>query len=49
MVHSKVKADCVPLLALPAFAEFQAGLENWIAEPPDPERLTVVGSYRFFD
>jgi quinol monooxygenase YgiN len=37
-----------PLLAVPAFREFQAALQNWIAEPPAVEQLTPVGSYRLF-
>lgn len=38
-----------PLPALPAFQEFQENLKSWVAEPPVPEQLTVVGSYRLFD
>lgn len=38
-----------PLLSLPAFSEYQEMLKGWIAEPPTPEQLTVVGSYRLFD
>src|SRR5215831_19321047 len=37
-----------PLPALPEFREFQESLKQWMAEPPIPEPLTVVGSYRFF-
>lgn len=37
-----------PLPTVPAFQEFQANLPNWLAEPPSPEQLTVVGSYRLF-
>lgn len=37
-----------PLLALPEGHAFQEGLKTWMAEPPTSERLTVVGSYRFF-
>ena len=37
-----------PLLGVPAFREFQATLQNWIAEPPVVEQLTPVGSYRLF-
>jgi hypothetical protein len=37
-----------PLAAVPAFREFQQGLANWLAEPPIPEQLTVVGSYNLF-
>jgi hypothetical protein len=38
-----------PLPALPEFRELQESLSGWVAEPPTPEQLTVVGSYRFFD
>jgi quinol monooxygenase YgiN len=38
-----------PLPALPEFQEFQENLKTWMAEPPVPEQLTVVGSYRLFD
>ena len=37
-----------PLPQIPAFREFQENLKQWIAEPPVPEQLTVVGSYRAF-
>lgn len=37
-----------PLNAIPEFVEFQDRLKDWIVEPPVPERLTVVGSYRLF-
>ena len=37
-----------PLPSVPAFREFQAGLKSWLAEPPVPEQLTVVGSYNLF-
>jgi len=37
-----------PLPAVPEFQAFQEGLRGWLAEPPTPERLTVVGSYRLF-
>jgi hypothetical protein len=33
---------------IPAFRGFQANLKRWGAEPPVPEQLTVVGSYRAF-
>jgi hypothetical protein len=36
-----------PLPAVAEFREFQASLPGWLAEPPTPEQLTVVGSYRF--
>ncbi|POM23838.1 hypothetical protein BTM25_24640 [Actinomadura rubteroloni] len=37
-----------PLTAIPEFLEFQNGLRGWIAGPPTPEPLTVLGSYRLF-
>lgn len=37
-----------PLPALPAFTEFQDGLQRWHAVPPTVEQLTVVGSYQLF-
>ncbi|HEX4215557.1 MAG TPA: hypothetical protein VIA06_19730 [Candidatus Dormibacteraeota bacterium] len=37
-----------PLPAIPEFREFQEGLRGWVAEPPETERMTVVGSYRLF-
>jgi hypothetical protein len=37
-----------PLLAIPAFIEFQNDLKQWIDGPPDAEALTVVGNYRLF-
>jgi hypothetical protein len=37
-----------PLVGVPAFGEFQATLQNWIAEPPVVGQLTPVGSYRLF-
>ena len=37
-----------PLPTVPAFREFQENLEGWLAEPPAPEQLTVVGSYGLF-
>ena|SRR6266545_1393725 len=36
-----------PLPAVPEFRAFQESLKGWLAEPPTPEQLTVVGSYRF--
>ncbi|OHV45558.1 hypothetical protein [Pseudofrankia sp. BMG5.36] len=36
-----------PLMAVPEFVEFEGNLRNWLAEPPTPEQLTVIGSYRF--
>lgn len=37
-----------PLPALPEFRDFQDMLKNWMAEPPTPDRATVIGSYRLF-
>ena len=37
-----------PLPQIPAFREFQENLKQWVAKPPVPEQLTVVGSYRAF-
>ena len=37
-----------PLPSVPEFRAFQEGLKNWLAEPPAPEQLTVIGSYNLF-
>ncbi|TVT57405.1 hypothetical protein FNH05_07455 [Amycolatopsis rhizosphaerae] len=37
-----------PLPALPAFREFQENLRGWLAGPPSPEPMRVIGSYRLF-
>ncbi len=37
-----------PIPALPEFQELQEGLQDWLAEAPDTQALTVVGSYRLF-
>jgi quinol monooxygenase YgiN len=37
-----------PLVAVPAFRDFQAALPGWVAEAPVVEQLTPVGSYRLF-
>jgi hypothetical protein len=37
-----------PLPSIPAFVEFQEKLKSWLVEPPVPEQLTIVGSYRSF-
>jgi len=37
-----------PLFAVPEFKDFQAGLQDYVAEPPAVEQLTPVGSYRLF-
>jgi hypothetical protein len=47
MVRAEVKAESVAE-GVPAFREFQQNLTGWLAEPPAPEQLTVVGSYGLF-
>jgi len=37
-----------PMAGLPEFQSFTEGLKNWVAEPPVPERLEVIGSYSLF-
>ncbi len=37
-----------PLRTFPAYAELLEGLEQWYAEPPAVEHMTVIGSYRLF-
>jgi hypothetical protein len=37
-----------PLPAIAEFRAFQEGLGQWLATPPVPDQLTVVGSYRLF-
>ena len=37
-----------PLLAIPAFVEFQEGISAWVAEPPTSEVWEVIGSYGLF-
>ena len=37
-----------PLVAVPAFRDFQENLKTWMAGPPALEQLTPVGSYRLF-
>jgi hypothetical protein len=37
-----------PLSTVPEFREFQESLKGWLAEPPIPEQLTVIGSYKLF-
>jgi quinol monooxygenase YgiN len=37
-----------PLVAVPAFSDFQDNLKNWLAGPPAVEELTPAGSYRLF-
>jgi hypothetical protein len=36
------------LAVIPEFQQFQGSLRDWLAEPPTPEQLTVVGSYNLF-
>jgi hypothetical protein len=37
-----------PLPQIAAFREFQSKLGQWLAEPPSPEQLTVIGAYNSF-
>jgi hypothetical protein len=37
-----------PRPTMPEFRAFQENLKNWVAEPPIPEELTVIGSYNLF-
>ena len=37
-----------PIPGFPEFREIQEGLEGWLAEPPNTQPLTVIGSYRLF-
>ena len=37
-----------PIPGLPEFREIQEGVEDWLAEPPNTQPLTVIGSYRLF-
>ena len=37
-----------PLPAIAEFQDFQAGLGTWLAAPPVPDQMTVVGSYGMF-
>jgi quinol monooxygenase YgiN len=37
-----------PLFTVPAFRDFQAALQSWVAGSPVVEQLTPVGSYRLF-
>jgi hypothetical protein len=36
-----------PLPQIEAFRQFQASLKGWLAEPPAPDQLEVIGSYQF--
>jgi hypothetical protein len=40
--------DGNPLTTVPEFVEFQENLRDWLAGPPSPEQLTVIGSYALF-
>jgi hypothetical protein len=40
-----VDGDVNPLNSSPAFSEFQSGLKERCAVPPNPSRATVIGSY----
>jgi hypothetical protein len=44
----QVQQDPSPLLAVKAFGEFQAGIADRVDQAPVVEKLTEVGSYRFF-
>jgi hypothetical protein len=44
----QVRQEPNPLIAVKAFAEFQAGIADRVDQPPFQEELTEVGSYRFF-
>lgn len=37
-----------PIVEYPEFKELQAGLTEWMLEPPAMDQLTVIGSYRLF-
>jgi hypothetical protein len=37
-----------PLRELPAYAEMVQNLQQWYAEPPAVDRMTVTGSYGLF-
>jgi len=44
----QVRQEPSPLLAVKAFAEFQAGIADRVDQGPVQEELAEVGSYRFF-
>jgi acyl dehydratase len=45
-VHvARLDSDDNPLSVLPAFAEFQKGLPERCAQPPEPRTATVIGRY----
>jgi len=35
-----------PLPKLPEFLRFQENLKGWLAEPPAPDQVTVIGDYQ---
>ncbi|MBO0882054.1 MAG: hypothetical protein J2P17_17275 [Mycobacterium sp.] len=37
-----------PIVEYPEFKELQAGLTEWMEQPPAMDQLTVIGSYRLF-
>jgi hypothetical protein len=41
--------DSTPLTEVAAFAEFQKGIGDRVAESPVPSDATLIGSYRFAD
>jgi hypothetical protein len=38
-----------PLFTIAEFVQFQESLKDWVAQPPTPEVLQVIGSYRLFE
>jgi hypothetical protein len=44
----QVRQEPNPLLAVQAFAEFQAGIADRLDQGPVQDELTEVGTYRFF-
>jgi hypothetical protein len=44
----QVQQEPSPLLAVNAFAEFQAGIADRVDQDPVNENLTEIGTYRFF-
>jgi hypothetical protein len=50
--HHRVRCERAahenPLPAIGEFQDFQAGLGAWLAAPPVPDQMTVVGSYGMF-
>jgi hypothetical protein len=48
VTHHPVEGIENPLPAIPEFRDFPANLGQWLAAPPVPDQMTVVGSYRLF-